>query len=149
MSDVELNKVSREIFGISPRHYRRLAEEGYAPSTVKGKIDLLRTVKALLVYYRERAEKTDSSIESEKVLKLGIERRLKELQLAIRSGDLIPKADIARMISEREKAVKRGLSLLHLALVKKLVGKDSREMGGIIKNEVCHFLNRMGRMRVN
>jgi hypothetical protein len=149
VNEVELNKVSKEIFGITSRHYRRLAEEGHVPSTVRGKIGLLESVKALLVYYREKAEKTDSSIESEKVLKFAVERKLKELQLAIRSGDLILKADIARMISEREKAVKRGLSLLHLALVKKLVGKDSREMGGIIKNEVCHFLNRMGRMRVN
>jgi hypothetical protein len=146
VNEVELNKVSKEIFGITSRHYRRLAEEGHVPSTVRGKIGLLESVKALLVYYREKAEKTDSSIESEKVLKFAVERKLKELQLAIRSGDLILKADIARMISEREKAVKRGLSLLHLALVKKLVGKDSREMGGIIKNEVCHFLNRM---RVN
>jgi hypothetical protein len=145
VNEVELNKVSKEIFGITSRHYRRLAEEGHVPSTVRGKIGLLESVKALLVYYREKAEKTDSSIESEKVLKFAVERKLKELQLAIRSGDLILKADIARMISEREKAVKRGLS----SLVKKLVGKDSREMGGIIKNEVCHFLNRMGRMRVN
>jgi hypothetical protein len=68
--------------------------------------------------------------------------------LAIRSGDLILKADIARMISEREKAVKRGLSSLHLALVRKLVGKDSREMGRIIKGEVSAFLHKMSRMGV-
>jgi hypothetical protein len=148
VNEVELNKVSKEIFGITSRHYRRLAEEGHVPSTVRGKIGLLESVKALLVYYREKAEKTDSSIESEKVLKLGVERKLKELQLAIRSGDLILKADIARMISEREKAVKRGLSSLHLALVRKLVGKDSREMGRIIKGEVSAFLHKMSRMGV-
>ena len=147
MSEIELNKICREIFGISPRHYRRLAQEGYVPNSVRGRIPLLEAVRALCVYYRERAEKKEETFEHEKVLKLGVERKIKEFQLAIRSGDLIPKSDISRMFLEREKAVKKGLSSLHRSLVRKLLGKDARKMGEVIKVAVSAFLDKMSRMR--
>jgi hypothetical protein len=149
VNEIELNKICREIFGISVRHYRRLAQEGHVPSTVRGKIPLLEAVRALCIYYRGQAGKKDSSLEFEKGLKLGAERKLKELKLMIRSGDLVPKSDVPLMISEREKAVKKGLSSLQRALVKKLVGKDSREMGGIIKGEVYGFLEKIRRVRLS
>jgi DNA repair exonuclease SbcCD nuclease subunit len=147
MSEVQLENVCEKVFGITARHYRRLASQGHVPSTTRGKISFLEASRDLIAYYRKLGEKKGTSLESEKILKLAVERQLKELKLSIRSGDLIPKSDLPTLIAERRKAVKRGLDFLYRSLQKKLTGKDSRQMGEIIKAEVQRFLEKMSKQK--
>ena len=147
MSEVNLEEVCEKWFGITGRHYRRLASQGHVPVAVRGKISFLEASRDLIAYYRKMGEREEINLEGEKVLKLNIERQLKELKLSIRSGDLIPKSDLPALIGERRKSVKKGLSFLCRSLQKKLTGKDSREMGEIIKAEVQRFLEKMSKQK--
>lgn len=145
--EVRLGQICRKFFGISPRHYRRLAEEGYVPSSVQGKINLVEASRDLIAYYRKQAEKKGFTFEAEKTLKMQVERKLKELTLSIRTGGLIPKSDIPALISERDRAIKKGLISFQRILIKKLLGKDAREMSEIIQKEVFRFLNKMSKAK--
>ena len=120
-----------------------MAEEGIVPRVVKGEIELLPAIRGMIEHYRKMAERNEITLEGEKVLKLNVERQLKELKLGICSGDLILKGDLPTLIAEREKAVKRGLDFLYRSLQKKLTGKDSRQMGEIIRVEVRKFFEKM------
>jgi hypothetical protein len=145
---VDLEQVSKPIFGISSRRYRQLADEGRVPFAIRGKIPLLPAIKGLIEYYRNRVEEGECSLEGEKALKLSVERRLRDLKYSIRTGELIVRSDISKMFSERERVVAAGLTSLWRSLSKKLPGKDVREMSEVIRAEVSAFLHKMSRMGV-
>ena len=147
MSEVVLEEVSQNIFGISGRHYRRLAQAGHVPVPVRGKIPLLEAIRDLCIYYRRLGERKELTLEHEKGLKIMAERKLKELNFELKSGELIARAEIPKLISEREKAVSAGLIGLWRSLSRKLVGKDARQMSEIIKGEVTHLLDELSRPR--
>ena len=55
-NEVELEKVSKSVFGITSRRYRQMANDEIVPAVVKGKIDFIAASKALIAYYRKLAE---------------------------------------------------------------------------------------------
>ena len=51
-NQVELEKISKPVFGITSRRYRQMANDEIVPAVVKGKIDFVAASKALIEYYR-------------------------------------------------------------------------------------------------
>ncbi len=147
MNEMRLEEFSQKIFGIHPQHYRRLAREGHVPTPVKGKIPLLEASRDLLAYYRKQAERKGDTLEAEKTLKLSVERKLRELKLFIRSGQLIPVSDVPEMVRQRDNVMKRELHRFKKRLVPRLVGKDVRQMSEIIGKQVIETLDRISRLK--
>ncbi len=143
MNEVRLDEFSQKIFGISPRHYRRLAQEGHVPVSTKGRIPLLAAIRDLLIYYRKRAEQVPASLESAKLGKLEIERKLGELKFLVKSRELILTRDIPEMVRQRDRVMKNELNRFQKRLLPRLIGKDVREMGDIVGDEVYRTLNRI------
>lgn len=87
---VAITDLCESTLGITPRRYRDLAKEGIVPVTEKGKVPFLPTVKAVIEYYRKRAEAGGSlslTDERTRLTRLNADRR--ELQLQKERGDLI------------------------------------------------------------
>ncbi len=149
VKEVNLQWVCQAIFGISSMRYRQLANEGkVAPVLKGGKVQLLPAVRSLLDYFREQIKKGESAtLQSERKKKVEIERRIKELKLMLREGELIPRSDLSGLISERKTMVERGLNSLYRVLVKRLPGKDQREMSLIIETEVRKLLNKFAEQK--
>ena len=92
-NEVKLEKVSQQVFGISPRRYRQLAADGIVPQVVNGEIDLLRATRDLLDYYRKLlAGQGSLSLTDERVRLTKINADRKELQLQREKGELIETA---------------------------------------------------------
>lgn len=149
-NEVNLVRVCQSVLGMTPMRYRQLAAEGFLPPVVKGKIGLLVAIKMLLEYYRGRIKKGETAtLQGERKRKIEIERKLKELKLMIRSGELIPRSEIGPMVSARQACVRKGLIRFARTLKKKLRGdQDPREMGEIIQKEVFRFLDKMSGARL-
>ncbi len=142
---VELEGFAQKIFGITGRHYRRLASEGHVPVSVRGKIPLLEASRDLITYYRKLAEKKELNLENEKTQKLMVERQLKELHLLLQRKELLPRSDFSSWCDWRIKTVKSGLDWFRRSLPSLLVGKDPREMSEVIKRQVFKLLQRWSR----
>ncbi len=86
-NEVSIEKVCKQIFGITPRRYRQLATEGVVPPVVKGKIDFLEAVKALIEYYRKLAAGQGSlTLVDERARLTKIQADMKELELQKKRG---------------------------------------------------------------
>lgn len=90
-NEVELEKVSREVFGISSRRYRQIAKEGLAPQVSSGRIDFIEAARALIEYYRKLAEGSGSmSLVEERTRLTKIQADRKEIELLKAMGELLP-----------------------------------------------------------
>ncbi len=145
---VKLNQVCQPIFGITPRWYRELAKEGYVPFPIDGKIDFLPAVKSLLEYYRKQAEGGASmSLQEERKLKIGSERKLKDLEYLLKTQQLMPTSEFLNYSLQRINVMKSALMTFKRSLPPMLVGKDVRQMSEIIGKQVIHLLERISKQR--
>ena len=142
-NEVKLNTVAKPVFGITPRRYRQMAEEGLVPLVEKGQIDFLKATKAIIDYYRKLAEGQGSlSLTEERRLKVQVDRKLKELEYLVETKSLIPKDEILGMFMARIQMVKQGLLSHSRVLPPMLVGKDAREMADLIRTQTRQLLER-------
>lgn len=145
-NEVELEKVSKSVFGISSRRYRQMANEEIVPAVVKGKIDFMAASKALIEYYRKLAAGQGSlSLTEERLKKVQIERKLKELEYMVEMKELIPKEEILGEFLARIAIVKQGLMSFHRSLPPILFGKEPREMSDILKKYEWQLLDKYSR----
>jgi hypothetical protein len=77
--------------------------------------------------------------------KMTIENELKRIELLLKQGELIPRAEILQLFLDRISVVKSGLLGLHRSLVFKLDRQDPHAWSGIIKAEVYDLLNKFSR----
>jgi hypothetical protein len=142
-NEVKLNTVAKPVFGITPRRYRQMAEEGLVPPVEKGEIDFLKATKAVIDYYRKLAEGQGSlSLTEERRLKVQVDRKLKELEYLVETKNLVPRDEILGMFVARIQMVKQGLLSHSRVLPPMLVGKDAREMSDVIKTQTRLLLER-------
>jgi hypothetical protein len=81
-----------------------------------------------------------SEITEARTRKINAEARLKELELMLKEGQLIPRDEILQLFLQRIAAVKSGLLSLHHTLGPAIVGKDPREVSIITKRAVINLL---------
>lgn len=78
-----------EITGLTDRRHRQLADEGYFPPPIKGIYQFLPTLKGVVAYLRDQANKAESTYEEERLLKLKADRRMAELELQKRRKEAL------------------------------------------------------------
>lgn len=144
--EVELEKISKAVFGITSRRYRQMANEEIVPPVIKGKIDFINASKMLIEYYRKLATGQGiMSLTEERLKKVQIERKLKELEYMVETKELIPKEEILNEFLARISIVKQGLMSFHRALPPILMGKEAREMTDILKRHTWQLLDKFSR----
>jgi len=145
-NEVELEKVAKPVFGITSRRYRQMANEEIVPAVIKGKIDFIAASKSLIEYYRKLAAGQGiMSLTEERLKKVQIERKLKELEYMVETKELIPKEEILNEFLARISIVKQGLMSFHRSLPPILMGKEPREMGDILKKYTWQLLDKFSR----
>lgn len=89
-NEQNLETVCKNIFGLTSRQYRYLANDGKVPHVVSGKIDFVLATKQLLEYYRKLAAGQGSlSLTDERVRLTKINADRKDLQLQKEKGELL------------------------------------------------------------
>jgi hypothetical protein len=84
------------ITGLTDRRHRQLAKEGFFPPPQRGRYLTRETLTGLFKYYRESATRRTGTLAEEREAKLRAERKLAELDLAKRTGELIELAAAER-----------------------------------------------------
>lgn len=89
-NEQNLETICKQIFGITSRQYRNLANDGKVPPVVSGKIDFPLATKQLLEYYRKLAAGQGSlSLTDERIRLTKINADRKDLQLQKEKGELL------------------------------------------------------------
>lgn len=121
-----------EIFSCSVSTIKKWEPEGF-PS--KG------TLREMVTWVRvNRPLATDKTITEARRRKLEAEARLKELDLMIREGELLPREEIAQHNAQIIQQTKQRFLLLNRTLPPKLARVETRAQGDIIKKEVRQIL---------
>ena len=121
-----------EIFSCSVSTIKKWEPEGF-PS--KG------TLRDMVIWVRvNRPLTTDKTITEARRRKLEAEARLKELDLMIREGQLLPRQEIAAHNSAVIQAAKQQFLLLRRTLPPRLVGLEARQMAEVIKKSIRRIL---------
>jgi hypothetical protein len=144
---INLEKHCEQIFGITSRRYRQLAKDDPSiPEPVKGMVNYPRSALALINHYRQQCEaRGDLSLTEERKLKVKTDRQLKEIELMIKRGELIPRDQVLNEFLSRISAVKTGLLGQHKILPPLLIGLEPRDMADVIKKANFHLLDRFSR----
>jgi len=138
---------------MSARNYRRLAKEHpneraeiYIPEPSKGLIPFLLAVRGLLAYYRKLSEGQGSlSLTDERRELVRIQRQLKEIELLVKKGELIPKEIVLSEFLERISYVKPDLAALDKRINPQLEGKNFRERAAVLKKYGRDLLTKYSR----
>lgn len=141
---VNLETVAQSVFGMSSRHYRRLADDGKAPEVIAGKIDFVRASKALIQYYRDNAEGAgDPTYTDEKRRKTKAEAKLKEIELATVEGKLIEKEQVIQDLSILFVTVKSRLLGWIKILPALVYAKEQKNIATILRAETDRVLKEL------
>ena len=89
---VNLESVSKPVFGITSRRYREMAKDEIVPPVVKGEIDFLKATKAIIDYYRRLAQSQGSlSLADQRAALTEIKKEREKLKLETERGNLVSK----------------------------------------------------------
>jgi phage terminase Nu1 subunit (DNA packaging protein) len=93
---MNLEKLSREVLGISSRWYRQLVKEQGAPEIVNGQVDAFKACKFLIDYYRNLSEgRGGLGLTEERTRLISYEAEIKKMELKKMQGSLI-EAELVR-----------------------------------------------------
>jgi hypothetical protein len=130
-------KDQADLFDISLSGLHKWADEGYPlKGSLKEQIHWVRENRPL------GSDKTLTEVRREKIQ---IEIELRRVELLIRKGELVRRADVARLFSDRVSIVRSGLINFHRVIEAKLIGRDLHEVGPIIKEEAMGLLEKYSR----
>ena len=137
-NDVRLEEACKKVFGISSRRYRQLADEGAVPPVEKGKIDILKSCKYLLEYYRRLAQGQGSmSLLDERVRLTKINVAIKEMEFKKTQGELIEADQVMQLWGKVIHAIKQKLLAVPVKLPPLVFGAKSLSF---IRNKVDNFI---------
>jgi phage terminase Nu1 subunit (DNA packaging protein) len=133
-----------EILGIGPSSLKNWVREGM-PKAGRGIFDLGPVIK--WVRENKPIRGAEGSLTFERTRMVKAQARLKELDLLIREGALIPRNSVLKEFLARIAHCRQGLLILPRTLPGKLSGKDPRAMGAVIKKSVYNLLDKFSEKR--
>lgn len=136
---VNLETVAQSVFGMSSRHYRRLADDGKAPPVIAGKVDFVLASKSLIQYYRSEGA-GDPTYTDEKRRKTRAEAKLKEIELATVEGKLVDKEQVIQDLSILFTTIKSRLLGWVKILPALVFGREQKNIGQILRTEIDRIL---------
>lgn len=98
--ETSAGKISAEklcqMTGLTDRHHRRLAADGFFPPPINSEYQLLPTIQGLFKYYRERGQRANGALFDEKLAKETADRKMAEIELGKATKALIKADDVER-----------------------------------------------------
>jgi len=136
-NEVELEKVSKSVFGITSRRYRQMATDEIVPTVVKGKIDFIAASRALIAYYRKLAEGQGSlNLTDVRTRKENARAEREELIVKKLKGELVLRNEAIKWVSLLVAECKAALWNIPRRLGPVLaVVNDERECEEILRKE--------------
>jgi phage terminase Nu1 subunit (DNA packaging protein) len=139
---IALDALCPEIFGFSTRRYRQLAEEGILPKPVKGSLDLLKAVKAVIAYKDKLLEGSGSlDLTEERTRLTRIQADRKELDFKQATGELISTALTMTLYGAILQNVKTRATGMPTKLAPLLYGREMAEIKAILERHIDEMLN--------
>lgn len=136
-NQMKLTALCPQVFGISDKRYRQLGKEGKVPEPIRGNVDSLQASKALISYYRDRAEVGDrAEYLQQRARKMAAEADLKTLESKEKTGELMPRAQVINELIQRTYVIKADM----LAIEKRLLRWP--QAYEIIKNGHRHMMEK-------
>lgn len=148
-SVVVASTVLADLFGLTTRRIRQLAEEGVITKVSRGRYNLQESIKNYVVYLKttsELKEKEDESIDYdiERALHERVKRERTELQVAAMKGTMHFSEDVERVMNDMLSNFRSKLLALPSKLAPKLIGKDEViEIQEEIQGEVLETLQEL------
>ncbi len=142
-NEVELEKVSKSVFGFTSRRYRQMATDEIVPAVLKGKIDFVAASKALIAYYRKLAEGQGSlNLTDVRTRKENARAEREELIVKKLKGELVLKDQVEKWLHGH---VDEALSSFW-GLPRRLGGVlatiiDEKEIEFLLRKEIKRILN--------
>ena len=126
-----------ELTGLTDRRHRQLAAQGHFPKPRDGAYETAATIKGMFAYFRNRVSNR-SHLEEAETRKRLAEAELKEMELAERKRDYLPREDVLRTwgsVCVTIKQVVRGSHLSHDEQVELLRHIREFTMAEILKGD--------------
>jgi hypothetical protein len=121
------HKELADLFSASVSTIKKWSAEGFP---IKG------TLREQITWVRTNRPLVGSPITDARTRKINAEARLKELELMLKEGQLLPRNEISEYIKFVIQDTKSSFLRLDRTLPPKLIGRDPRELSGIVKSEV-------------
>jgi hypothetical protein len=77
---------------LTPRRIRQMGEEGALPKAENARLPMVEAIRMLFAFY----QKDSVTLERERTLKVGAERKLREIELARVEGEFLKKDEVGR-----------------------------------------------------
>ncbi len=135
------NQALKALHGISRVTLRTWAEEGM-PQLKRGKYPLFACLDWA---WKNKWESDDASMAEAKKREMTARASLRELELLVKEGKLIPKDEVLAEFTSRILIVKSGLLVLPRMIAALLVGKDERQVMDMLRKAVEELLERFSR----
>jgi hypothetical protein len=146
-NEVELEKVSKSVFGITSRRYRQMASDEIVPTVVKGKIDFIAASKGLIAYYRKLAEGQGSlNLTDVRTRKENARAEREELIVKKLKGELVLKDQVERWLHGHVEEAKTALWGLprRMGPVFSPIA-DEKEIEFLLREEIYKILEEMAK----
>lgn len=141
-NEVELEKVSKPVFGITSRRYRQLANEGIVPMVIRGQIDFVAASKGIISYYRKLAESQGSlSLIDERTALTSIKKEQEMLKLETMRQNLVDREQSLQWVRNLVLECRASLLIFPRRMAETLAPiMDAREIEYLLRNEIYKIL---------
>lgn len=137
------------IFGVTDRRVRQMAEEGILIRAAKGRYNLVESLKNYILSLKLAAEGStmdpdgEIDIDEEKALHERVKRHISELKLQTMKGELHKAEDVERVMSDMLSAFKTRIMNIPSKVAPILEDRDASYIKDRLTNEVIEALNEL------
>lgn len=143
--------VLQEVFGVSDRMIRILAEQGIIEKTARGKYPLLKNVKNYITTLKVANQGKDIpaeggsnlDLDEEKAMHEHVKRQITEIKLQLMKGQVHKAEDVEAVMTDMFAKFKSKIESLPAKLAKELEGEDRIAMQRILKVELDEALDEL------
>ena len=129
-------KEAANLFDVSISTIKKWSAEGFP---IKGEL------REQIAWVRLNRPLVTNAITAARTRKIEVEAKLKELELMIKEGELLPRSEVVDHLRFVILETKHRFLQLNRTLPPRLVGLESRQQGDVIKKEVIGILTRFHR----
>lgn len=142
--------VLAELLGVTDRRVRQLAEEGIFTRVSKGRYNLPESIKTYINMLKMEQDIVNAGtgdgldLETERAIKIRVERKQAEIKLALMKGEVHKAADVEQIMTDMLTSFRTKLLNIPAKLAPILVARN--EVGHIkdlINNEIIEVLNEL------
>lgn len=153
MQDIAVpSSVLEELFGVTDRTIRYLAEQGMVSRNSHGRYQLMKSVKGYILALRASKagtkirlddEEADLDLDLERAKHEHVKKQISEIKLQLIKGQVHKAEDVQAVMTDMLAKFRSKMTALPAKLAKKLEGKNRKEIQAILKKEIDNALSEL------